>query len=332
MSLKRTLALALVGAAALPAAASAAPPVFEAPPKGDNYLQPIFLNDPDNPIKLGEPLGFQADTSSYTTQSDMFNPNGKGQPSSGGPPEPLNCGGNDPYGKTLWAVFYSKGYGFAHITVSAGYDSVISVIPFKDPNTDPTPELDNGTCSDGEFGFNESLSGIVFPKSWYAIQVGDADQPPSGGKMQLQLQIDPPPRVNGDATLTWRTASGGARITRLVVSGSKGSRIKVSCTHHGCGRNPKPIKHAKKPLFEKPIGAVGPLAGKAFRPVVREAAHHYKFFRNRFAKAGTTVEIRITRTGYTGKYFSYKVTRSGVASKKTRCLLPGSNKPKKHCP
>src|SRR5947208_9692731 len=174
MNFKRALALAFAAAALVPAAAAA--DVVPAG-SGDNYLQPIFLNDAQNPLPVATPVGFQADTTNYTTQADMFNP-----PSSGGPPEPTQCG-QSVYGKTIWSVFYSKGYGLAKISTAGNFDSVIAVIPFGNPQTDTRPDLAHGQCIDNLSGFEEDLQGIVVPHQWYAIQVGGTGAT-QGGSVQ----------------------------------------------------------------------------------------------------------------------------------------------------
>ena len=123
MSPKRVLLAALIALAALPATAAAQTPIT--PPEGDNYLMSIFLNDASAPFPKDE-IGFVADTSTYTTQPDMYNP-----PGSGGPPEPANCG--SPYGKTIWSVFYSNRYGTMDVSTAGPFDSVIAVVPWGTP-------------------------------------------------------------------------------------------------------------------------------------------------------------------------------------------------------
>src|SRR5436309_14776081 len=183
MNLKRALALLIAVAALAPATAAADQVPAGA---GDNYLQPIFLNDAQNPLPVATPVGFQADTTNYTTQPDMFNP-----PSSGGPPEPLQCASSN-YSHTIWSVFYSNRYGLAKISTAGNFDSVIAVIPFGDPSTDTRPDIAHGQCIDNLSGFEEDLQGIVVPHQWYAIQVGGTGAT-QGGSVQLKPEIDNPP-------------------------------------------------------------------------------------------------------------------------------------------
>ena len=328
MSFKRALALALTLAAALPAAASAQEQI--APPRGDNYLGPVYLNDESTPIPA-DPIGILADTSSYTTQADMFNP-----PGSGAPAEPNDCG--SPYGNTIWSVFYSNRYGLMNVSSAGPFDSVIAVIPFKSPD-DPYPLFDNGYCTDSLTGFQQDTSFLVSPKRWYAIQVGGTGTP-AGGQVQIKYDMDPPPRVDGDAVLSWVTDGRTASVKSLVVSAEKGARVSVSCTHHGCGKNPRPFTARKAEVF-KPLGTVGPRSSGA-RPLggavhpkarVRAAAKvkKYKLLKGRKLKNGSTIVIRVYASGYVGKHFSYKVKNGRVSGKTIRCTNPGSSKPRRKC-
>jgi hypothetical protein len=344
MSFKRALALTLTVAAALPAAASAQEQI--APPRGDNYLGPVFLNDESAPFP-SDPIGIVADTTSYTTQADMFNP-----PSQGGPAEPNDCG--TPYGNTIWSVFYSNRYGLMNVSSAGPFDSVIAVIPFNGPD-DPAPDFDNGYCTDSLTGFQQDTSFLVSPKRWYAIQVGGTGNP-QGGSLQVKYQLDPPPRIDADAVLSWRTNGRVATVKSLVVNAPKGARVAVSCTHHGCGKNPKPFT-VKKGALLKPIAAVGPAAPagvhmtregtlgagartaapagdaavKAQAKTQVRAAKKYKLLAGRKLKNGTQIVIRVYASGYIGKHFSYKVKSGGVSSKTVRCTNPGSSKPRKKC-
>lgn len=346
MSFKRAIAIALTIAAALPAAASAQEQIV--PPRGDNYLGPVFLNDESVPFP-NTPQGIVADTTNYTEQSDMFNP-----PASGGPQEPTNCDTN--YGNTLWSVFYSNRYGLMNVSTAGPFDSVIAVIPFDSPDN-PAPDFDNGYCTDSIAGFQQDTSFLVSPRRWYAIQVGGTGNP-EGGQLQVKYQLDPPPRLDGDAVLSWKTNGRQATISSLVVSAPKGARVAVSCTHRGCGKNPRPFT-ARKTDLTKPIAAVGPATKRApagvrmtrdgvlgetagtasgsdasVKPRAKtpvRAAKKYKLLKGRKLKNGTTVVVRVYASGYIGKHFSYKVKSGGVSSKTVRCTNPGSSKPRKRC-
>jgi hypothetical protein len=352
MNFKHLLTCAAVAMMAFPAVASAQFPIQ--PPGADNYLQPYFVSDDQQDrLQYDAPVGFTADTTNYTLQADMFNPNGDGTPSSGGPPEPNECGSST-YANTIWSVFYADKYGVMRIETAGPFDSVIGIVPFRSPYNDPRPL--GISCFDGLSGFQEQAAGLVFPGEWYAVQVGGTGTPP-GGQVQVKFELDRPPRVGGDAVLTWNGVQGGIKVKSLVVKAPKGSKVAVKCVRKKCGKNPRPFT-ARKGLFNKPIAAVGPAdssSGVRMRPLAgggtpsdaapklrsaaarrssvspqAHAAKNYKLLGGRKLKLGTRLQIRLTRPGFVGTYFEYNVSLKG-APKVKRCMNPGSNKPRKRC-
>ena len=361
MTLKRALALALICLAALPAAAAAQEQI--APPGADNFLGPYFFNDQAHPLGYN-PLGFTADTTSYTVQADMFNP-----PAQGGPGEPTQCG-NTNYGNTVWSVFYSNKWGLMTVSTAGPFDAVIGVIEFDSPEN-PVPDFRPGHafCVDGLSGFQEEVKFsdepyrgfIIVPKQWYAIQVGGTAQTGTaqGGAVQVKVDQNHPPELDGDVILSWRTNGRRAKIKSLEVSAPKGAKVAVSCSHRGCGKNPKAFT-VEKTALTKPVGLVGPAPAAARQPVtvdmtpastsgsgsakragggsgtherrvVVHAAKKFKLLAGRKLKNGSKIEIRITRAGFIGRYFSYNVSKAAVSSKTARCLNPASSKPRKKC-
>jgi hypothetical protein len=65
-------------------------------------------------------------------------------------------------------------------------------------------------------------------------------------------------------------------------------------------------------------------------PVARTAATR-NFFRGKRVRAGRTIKVYITRPGYIGRYFSWKVRSGAVGNKVQRCLEPFSNRPRRRC-
>jgi len=61
------------------------------------------------------------------------------------------------------------------------------------------------------------------------------------------------------------------------------------------------------------------------------AAKKYVLLKNKTLKAGTTLEVRITRSGYIGTYFGWKIISTGTKPKITRCMKPGSTTPRTKC-
>jgi hypothetical protein len=353
MSFKRALVTALIALPALPATAAAQTVIN--PPEGDNYLNPIFMSTPQQPLEVGSPVGFQADTTNYTTQGDMFNPRSDGSPGSGGPPEPVVCG-QAPYGNTVWSIIYIHRYGVMNITSSGPFDSVIAVVPFGNPNTDTTPRLSSGFCVDDIAGFQQDASFLVSPKRWYAIQVGGTGTP-QGGKMQVKFQLDPPPTIPGaDGVLSMV----GRKITKLVLKAPKGAKVSFKCAKKRCGKLPRAFT-VKKTLLMKPIAAVGPTAGAvpsgpsmaaagaqpgtaariggsaSFKRSAAKssaqvhAAKSYTLLKGKVLKSGTRLEARITAPGYIGTYFGWVIGPNGIKKKLSQCMNPGSTKPRNNC-
>jgi hypothetical protein len=354
MTFKSAFAIALTAAAALPASAAAQAEI--PPPQGDNYLGPIALSSFDDPDPFPKnEIGFVADTTNYTEQADLFNP-----PASGGPPEPLNCGAN--YGKTIWSVFHADRYGVIRISTAGPFDGVIGFVPFKSPNSDPTPNINKGVCIDRLSGFEEELQAFVVPKQWYAVQVGGTapvgtGTGPAGGQVQVKFDYQKPPTLDADAVLTWKSnAAGKVTVVKLVVSAPKGSKVRVSCTKRGC-KAPRAFTVKKTEAF-RPIAAVGPVAkapagvkmtasasgpGAVAAPDSADsparfqakaqvrAAKKYTLLKGKTLKRGTHLRIHVTAPGYIGKYFDYPVTRKGVSAKTISCTNPGSSKPRKRC-
>src|SRR3954454_15782316 len=285
--------LGIAAAVVLPVAAASADEQI-AVPKADAYLQPVFLNN-GNALVAGDQLSFGADTTTYTTQKSLYDPtfDANGNPVKGpaGPAEPTSCG-STVYGKTIWTAFHAKRYGMANISAtSTSFDPVIRVIQFENPSTNPAPDLP-GSCFDGSAGFAQTASGIVSPGQWYAVQVGGTlkKKSPAGGTVQVELALDPPPAVDGDAVLRWSRG----RVTSLKVAGvTKGATVTLTCAKRACKSVKKNASKAKFALLS-----------------------------NRKVKKGTTIVVRITASGYVGKQF---VWRAGGA-KQVSCTNPGSTK------
>ena len=343
MNFKHLLTCAAVAMMAFPAAASAQFPIQ--PPGADNYLQPYFVSDDQQDrLQYDNPVGFTADTTNYTLQADMFNPNGDGTPGSGGPPEPNECGSST-YANTIWSVFYADKYGVMRIETAGPFDSVIGIVPFRSPYNDPTPL--GISCFDGLSGFQEQAAGLVFPGEWYAVQVGGTGTPP-GGQVQVKFELDRPPRVGGDVVASWDNARGGVKLKRVIVKAPKGSNVNFKC-RPGCGKLPRTIK-SRKAVFYKPIAKVGPSSGVEMRvpggasakessdrsvgairaagSPTAHAAKNYTVLRGRFMKFGTKLHVRLTRPGFVGTFVQIDFAKG---KKTKRCMNPGSTKPRKQC-
>jgi hypothetical protein len=285
--------------AALPPAAAADEQI--APPKADAYLQPVFVNA-GKALVNGDKVSFSADTTSYTTQANLYDPqfDSNGQPVKGpaGPAEPTSCNGAT-YGKTIWSAFHAKQYGVIDISASSQtFDEVVRVIPFGDPTTNPAPDLP-GTCYDGSAGFQQTASGLVFPGEWLAVQVGGTldKKSAAGGPVQVKIGLGPPPTVDGDAVLRWNRG----RVTSLKATGvTKDAKVTLTCTKGACKTVKKTASKSKFTLLS-----------------------------NRKVANGATITVRITAPGYIGRQLVWKVGTNAVGGKLVSCMNPGSTKPRK---
>jgi hypothetical protein len=292
----RKAAVLALATALLPAAAATADEQIAAP-KADAYLQPVLLNN-GNGLVAGDDLSFSADTTAYTIQPDLYDPQfdsgGNAVKGPAGPAEPSTCG-KTKYGKTIWTAFHASKYGVARISATAtGFDPVIRVIPFEDPSSNPAPDLP-GSCFDGSAGPTQTASGIVTPGQWFAVQIGGTagKKAGAGGPVQVKIALDPPPVVDGDAVLRWKKG----RVSSLEVTGvTKDATVSLTCGKRAC-------KSVKKK------------AGKS----------SFSLLSNRKVKKGTAIVVRITATGYVGKQF---VWRAG-GRKQVSCTNPGSTKARK---
>lgn len=291
----------------VPAAALAAAPI------NDNYLDSLQLNPPGKKLERKDTLRDVRDTSQATVQADVFSPQ-----STGGGAELTTCAGTS-YGKTVWYDFYPDVNGLVRLRAS-GFDSVIAVVPFNRKNAKPS--FGSSQCANDSSSTNEEFLAEVEKGKSYTVQIGGANS--IGGSLEFLFDfladtdadgvlddVDRCPRTRGsgkngcpvrlrpDITLTARGTTDGIQVLKLKVKSSRKARIAVRC--RDC---PKLVKSGKSVSF-------GRLRGHSL-------------------PAGSKLEIRVTRKGAIGSYTAYKI---GVGSfdKLTRCMKPGSTKPRRRC-
>src|SRR3954447_21493339 len=114
---------------------------------------------------------------------------------------------------------------------------------------------------------------------------------PSSSRPSL-LKPFPVIRIKG------RLTPAGARVTLLSVRAPRGVRIAVVCRGASCGRH----------RFRPPPGV------RRLRPFEREL------------RAGTRLEIAVTRPGYVGKLTVIVIRREAAPWRSDRCLVPGEKR------
>jgi len=318
-------ALALAGAlmGLLASSAAAAPP-------NDHYLSSLQMQEGD---RVARQFSEVVDTTEATVQGDLFNPNRDGIPFAGGGPEPLDCDGAS-LGKTVWYDFIPEVSGGAEILAS-GYDTVVAVHEYDPDTARITRTL---VCQNSGAGEDVILPSVEAGRA-YTVQVGGLGG--AGGVLDFSflffgdrdedgvLDEQPdrclsrpgipaaggcPPRLNASASLGWANTATGVRFTSALIRGApRGARIELRCRR--CGVRREVRRSRGKPVrMRRLIG--------------------------RDAPAGAVLEIFVTqdergrgryRHGAFGTYLRYVFEPGGIRKRTTRCLAPGSKKPRKRC-
>jgi ribosomal protein S17 len=312
------------------AALAAVQPAQAAPPRNDNYLASLRMNDSTGalPARFGETV----DTSEATTQADLFDPSRDGQPFGGSGPEPTSCAAAPSYAKTIWYDFVPPTPGAVSIRTT-GFDSVFAVYEFsletaqlgkliacQNASAGVTEERQIQRPLRAGHGYTIQVGGVNgaagpldFAFEFFADRDGDElfDEAPD---KCLTLPGIPafggcPPVVRGSSRVLVANVAGGVRITRMLVDrGDRGARIQVSC------------------------GRCGPAARAR---VSGSGTVRIRGFEGRTVQAGDSVRVRITRPrtktgrfrfGAFGKVIRWPITSAGLGRSRLTCLRPGSGK------
>jgi hypothetical protein len=97
------------------------------------------------------------------------------------------------------------------------------------------------------------------------------------------------------------SVTGGADIELLRVTAPRGSRVQVSCRGTGCKLRRLLLRPGRIRQFE------------------------------RFLPAGLVLTIRVTRSGYIGKYVRLVIRSRAAPERHDACLMPGRTRPTQ-CP
>jgi hypothetical protein len=331
MKLFRILLTVCAALLVVPAAASAQLQV--PPPQGDQYRDPVVLGNTGSPLPLTPGVvGFDADTTNYTTEDQDPIFEGGGEYNVCGPP-----GAESVFGKTIWSVFYTNRTGRVDIT-AAGFDGVIGLHRFRSPQDARSIA---GPCTDRIAGRIESFPRDNLPTvdkgGWYAVQVGGYRNPQTGefagGPLEVAIELLPPEQIIADAGLTWRPTSGGVRVTLVRVDGPQGSVARISCVRRSCGRqtvnNPKPVGVFAKTSFVRGLKSSGGdkyTPAKASDKPVRMATRNV--FRGKKIPNGARLMVSVTSQSddQIGQVFFWDVRNNAAGAKTLRCVNPGSSR------
>lgn len=261
-------------------------------PINDNYLASLNLNSPGKPLNATDTLRDVENTSNATVQSDIFDP-----PSNGGGPEVTTCRGVS-YGKTIWYDFYPQASGVMEIRTS-GFDNVIALYPYNTKTLEP--DLAQKTCVHQSSFPSETMVASVKKGVAYTVQIGGVND--AGGELQVLFDylITPPHRLTASSTLTALGQSTGIKLLSLDVSTARAAKVTVDCGSH-C-------------RSESETGSV---------------TEKFPRLRGVEMPTGSKLQIYVTSPHSIGAYIEYDIHAAGF-TKLTRCLEPGSRKPRKRC-
>ena len=301
-------------AAVFVAAAMWAPVAVAAPPENDAYLAATPFNTPGSEVPRDTVTSAPTETFEATLQADMLAPLG------GGPPEPNACG-DSAVDRTVWYRFFPDVGGRVKLQ-AVGFDATLALVPFMSVAA-PLPQ--GYVCASQRDDMIETLEGSVQAGMGYAVQAGGAAG--AAGTLQVSLSFLPdrdgdgvtdeqdrcprragtangcPPKIVVGIDYKYDGTPSGAKFRYLRVRGAPtAARVDVRCSR-GCSRQ---------------------------RLTVRSRLTPVRSFRGRVMPAGTTIEIRVTKSGYIGAYRKFTVSAGDVTAT-DRCLPPGSTVPKRSC-
>jgi hypothetical protein len=322
MTLKRQLMCAVFAVAAIfPATAGAQLQI--APPQGDSTGDMINLGSLRPTPSV---VGFDADTTTYTTEAGEFN----------------QCG-QSVYGNTIWSTFRTPRFGRLDVT-AAGYDSVIGLARIQ------SGRIQGGPCSDRIGGRIESFRRDALPRvkknATYALQVGGFQQPDGSfarGPLEVAVELLAPEAVSGDAILTYRFGRGGIKVTSIRVDGPPDAVAVVFCAPR-CGRDTR--LNLKPTVFRQPVQKVDVArregsdggrfvtapAPKLNHPLLKDAeavASAKTAFRGRKIKNGRTLFVAILAEDRIGQIFFWRIRKNVAGTKQLGCIEPGSTRVKR---
>jgi hypothetical protein len=308
------------------------------PPSNDNYLSSTIITQAATTGFTATQYTDVEDTTSATTQPDLFNPDENGLPFGGGGPEPLTCDGVT-YGKTIWYDMHPKVDEGVELE-AAGFPTAITVYQW-DVNTSRIVRTVGCQVSNTALNDFVLLQELQKGKA-YTVQIGGVGPGSQASSGMLDLTANFVPDHDGDGVydpldacrtlpgvqrfdgcppalkpgLSWdANTTSGVRITKMLVTGLPGgSQAQLRCS---CG-----IEQTVRLRGSSNSANATAFVGRTLPP-------------------GATVEIWAThratgngqfKYGAIGGYLKYVVGSSGLSVPVKRCLMPGSRVPRTKCP
>jgi hypothetical protein len=290
------LGVAVATLAVLTWGGALAPASTPAPPVNDGYLNSLELNAPGSKLNDTDTLKDVRNTASATVQTNIFDPCGRAA-CPNGPAEVTSCRGVN-YGNTVWYDFYPNVNGNIEIRTS-GYDNVITLYPFSLKTA--LPNAGKSTCVHANDFPSEQMLTPVKKGQNYTVQIGSVSA--GGGPLEVLFDFfaTPPHRLTAQTTLKAKQITNGLQLLGLSVSTARAAKVTVTCGRFCHSQSASDHGTEKFPHLN---GVQMP--------------------------AGSNLKIFVTAPHSIGAYIDYGIL-NGNFTKTTRCLEPGSRKPRKTC-
>lgn len=332
-----------VGCLAVPALSDAATPAAT----NDNYLSSWMIPD------AGLIPRFRAvrevtrtvveNTTGTTTQADLFNPDKAGHPLGGGGPEPSTCAGVG-YGSTVWYDLHPNEPVGVQL-VASGYPSAVAVYEYNAR----TAQLDRKSvfCRVANAVTNTfTLPEELRKGQAYTVQVGGLRNGAAffSGSLNLTINLFPdhdsdqvsdgidkcpftagtlggcPPALHPTAHFNYVTSGSSLRLTGLLVDEIPGgASVRARCAMCGVSQTVRAGAHASSVTLQRFAG-VTMHPGSQLNIAVTKGPSH-----------GKGPKPQLYKYGAIGGYLTYTEKAGKLVFSSSRCLEPGSSKPRRSC-
>lgn len=332
-----------LGCLAVPALSDAAAPAAT----NDNYLSSWIIPDAGL-IPRFRPVTevtrtVTEDTAGTTTQGDLFNPDKAGHPLGGGGAEPTTCAGVR-FGSTVWFDLHPNEPVGVQL-VASGYPSAVAVYQYNAR----TAQLDRksvfcrvANSVTNTFTLPEELS----KGQSYTVQVGGLRNGAAffSGSLNLTINLFPdhdgdqvsdgidkcpflagtlggcPPALHPAAHFNYATTGSSLRLTGLLVDQIPGgARVRASCSKCGANQTVQAGAHATSVTLRRFAGVTMRPGSQLDIAVTKGPAH------------GKGPKPEQYKYGAIGGYLTYTEKAGKLVFSSSRCLEPGSSKPRRSC-
>ncbi len=337
------LAALTLGCLAVPGSSGA----VSAAPSNDNYLSSWIIPDASliprfRPVREVTRTVTE-DTTGATTQADLFNPDKAGHPLGGGGPEPTTCAGAR-YGNTVWFDLHPNEPVGVQL-VASGYPSAVALYEYDAR----TAQLDRksvfcrvANAVTNTFTLPEQLS----KGKSYTVQVGGLRNGAAffGGSLNLTINLFPdhdgdqvsdgidkcpflagtlggcPPALHPTAHFNYISSGSSLRLTGLLVDEIPGgASVRASCSKCGVSQTVRAGAHASSVTLKRFAGVTMRQGSQLNIAVTKGPAR------------GREPKPQLYKYGAIGGYLTYTEKAGKLVFSSSRCLEPGSSKPRRSC-